>query len=529
MTRQLKKIQTMSPTPTKFTLAILAATVFPVDAVIVPHIIERKTWTQANSNEFNFTGGNFVVEINDGFFITNPPPTPDDAIIFLGDFDGDGQDDGGATLSLASVTATTQLEPFRSDLVTLAVAPSRSRLERPMLGFNDFSFTVWWDFDVPFGVQQYDLAGYRLNRDYPATATGLRTMDREIIPGAYTFEVPALNNPVGRFRPVVQITAMPEAFPGRDGQVIKRGFRFTNEFNNNGAIEFDPRQFSQLTWEGIDQFTIRADDFVSISMLDAMGAPFVNGSGIPFPEFFLTTDRFGGEYTLVPFFFDPGDTATVRLRVQRGNDQAAPFPVGFIGIREFQAQLEFIDSFAGFSRFGVFPQDADPNLTEPEADFDGDGFNNFLEFVLNTDPNDATEFPGSGGPLTNPADSGANPGVLTVTSLADGRCQISVDKRPFTGSAALTNFEHSVDLVTWITIPSDGDVNGDGDNTDPGDWMVTDVVIDETVLNVDQNGDGDATDVFSRLTATSVSPITQPTVPGGPTSCFFRFVATPNQ
>lgn len=477
----------------KHSVPLLAGLSLVSHAAIAPALYETKSWLQTGSETLMFQGGTFDIEIYDGFYTLGEPPN--DAIIFFGDIDGDGVDDGGTALALSGVTATTQLEPFRVDRVRLLAAPP-SDLERPFVGFTDFSFTVWWDFDDPLTIAEYTLAGYRYSRVFAATEAARESQDREIVPGVYTFEVPALGSPANSFYPSVLVSDMVEAFPGRAQTVLDTGFRFTNTFSPTGTIEFDPRGFSQLTWNGIDQFNVRSTDRVSVSMLDAMGDPFINGSGIPFPTFYLQpVERYTGEYTLPPFFFVPGDSVTAQIGIERGDFNATPFPTGYLGMRNFQVNIDFIDTYEGFARFGVFPPGTDADLTAPDADFDGDGFSNLIEFALQSDPADAGSVP-----ATVPADIGGGaPGTFVITPLPGGFCQIAVTKRPNVGSSLSYFIEHSEDMVTWTRIPIGGNAN----------W--TEDINDATTLQV-----------------TSVNPITDPPVAGGPSGCFFRVAVVAN-
>lgn len=464
-------------------------------------MIEDKYCLQTGAKDTSFVGGQLFFEINDGYYVTNPDPLiPPDALVLEGDLDGDGITDAFQVLSLISVFNTTELAPYQKDRVRLISAPV-SELPRPLVGFTDYSFSVQWDYDNLQSLQEYTLAGYRASRVFDATSAGRKQMDRMVVPGSYTLELPVYNgHPASRHYRGVNITSIPEIYPGRDQAALPQGFRFTNAFNANGMIEIDPRVAVDLTWEGITATTILPTDRVGISFFntqrplanrvtgtEVLDPVLIQGVGFPFPTIYLAANKYSGVYRIPPSILTPVDlsvptTVFAEIRIERGDFNQSPYPAGYLATRSLQVQLQLVDTYAGFalalSRFDP-GEDRSPN-----ADPDGDGFSNLIEFAMGSDPSDVASTPD-----VTPANIGATPGVFEVTPLGDGRCNVSLTKRPNVGTGLTYYIEHSEDMVNWTRIPTGGNAN----------WVEN--INDATTLEV-----------------TSVAPI----VPGVAPGCYFR-------
>lgn len=476
-------------------------------ADIISHIIEDKFWLQTGEENTTFLGGGLFFEFNDGFYVENPNPLiPPDALVLEGDVDGDGVTDAFQVLSLISVANTTQLAPFQRDRVRLISGPP-SDLPRPSAGFTDYSFSVQWDYDDPQTLRELTLAGYRSARAFTAGSSERSAMDRMVVPGVYTFELPVYQGaPSARHYRNLEVTDIPEAYPGRVQAALPQGFRFTNRLNAAGMIELDPRVSTDLTWTGIDFTTILTNDRVGLSFFNTQRAVInrvtgvevldpviITGVGFPFPTIFLGPDKYRGVYRIPPSILTPVDlsvptTVFAELRIERGDFGAAPYPSGYLATRSLQVRLQLVDTYAGFA-FGLTRFDPGEDRT-PGADPDGDGFSNLIEFAMGSDPSDAVSIPG-----VAPSDIGVTPGSFEVTPLGDGRCNVSLTKRPNVGNGLAYFIEHSEDMVTWTRVPMGGNA----------DWVEN--TNDATTLQV-----------------TSVASI----VPTLATGCFFRVAVVLN-
>lgn len=492
----------------------------------------RKSGDQTAPKVVTYTGGLLRLDVSDGsfqiapcvfnnttridgapFFPSQMPPCPlgTTGAVLFGDVDQDGIPDNGAFFSLpAAPTAASTIAPQLQGLVTVVSAPP-SRFPRPgILPVTVGGAVIWYDVLSGVDQREYSIAGYAHAQTFDATAAGRRLHDETVVTGTYKFGLPGLlppSYPPGTPNPQVVLNftklPMPESWPGLSQSPLKSGFRFTNDdqWSPDGFIEFDPRFFNDLTWQGIDTTnTIPGADTLRLWIRNTphvtpFDLPGLFDLDVSFPlsgSPFILPDPTAGLYRLPTFFFTPGDEGTVYLRLDRS--LPSTLVTRDASTRVWTTRIRFIDTYAGFA-FLSFPSGTPASERAASFDFDGDGFSNLIEFAMSSDPLDAGSIP-----MTTPADDETTPGVFTVTSLVTGECQVSIMKRPNVGTGLTYYIEHSEDLVTWTRIPAGGNA----------DWI-------EDV--------NDAT----QLMVTSVNPITSPTVPGGPPACYFRVAVRTNR
>jgi hypothetical protein len=414
----------------------------------------------------------------------------------------------------AAPTPAALIAPNRPDKVSVISTPP-SLFPRPgLFPVTDSGFSLFYNMLDGVNNRPYQIAAYRYNQIFAATSSGRAEHDKTIVTGTYKFGYPDLNDPSFTQRNVVfDKISMPEGWPGLEQSPIDAGFRFTDDDAWGAAtnsMEFDPRFANTVHWAGVglensNPLYDQARLFIRVGALpDPTVLPITFDPAIVYPPFGVPTllepfQMYDNGYELPPNLlnFVIGQPCVFYFRFDRnhGSTLNTGFGISDASSRTFGVNVTFVDSYAGFALF-AFPALTSAALRSPTADFDGDGFSNLIEFAMNSNPADPVSIP-----LVVPAAIiPSPPGTFTVNSLATGECTVTLTKRPNVGSSLTYYIEHSEDMVTWTRIPTGGLA---------GVW--TENVNDTTTLQV-----------------TSVNPITAPTVPGGPTGCFFRVAVTLN-
>lgn len=484
----------------KSTVALVGA--FSLSATLVQgqarlFFEDIKNFKLIGPNESEYEGGSWNIDFLDGtiFFLpcwanfgpifTGPTVLPPcqagtTGLITAGDFDGDGVRDVGFYLSIQQPIPARTIEPFQTELVELASGPP-SDLPRPLGGFNwlDTSVVAFYDLvNDPINGVGYEITRYQSTRPYGAGQAELQRHRDEIVPGTYTFSLPALGSNAENRRGVLVPTPhleMVEAVPGPGGQSVVTGgigvgndFRLTNDdrWNDDGEMEFDPRIIFDFSWEGFNTQTFLSGDrqFFSVRerdtgrirfppIPDPVGPPPDFEGGNPHLPQLIGSDDLGiaTGYELGPDFFGINRDLSVEIEFIRSRGSGITTDVSR---RVYRWDIKLIDSYDGFKRVN-FPAGTPQEFIEPDFDYDGDGFANLQEFGLQTDPLDPASVP-------NPT---------PVLDPFTGQCLLDVAKRPGIGSRLETLVQYSVDLETWITIER-GDPN----------WFI--VFDDEDLLSV---------------------------------------------
>jgi hypothetical protein len=167
-------------------------------------------------------------------------------------------------------------------------------------------------------------------------------------------------------------------------------------------------------------------DVREASLLDSSGDVVFPPSGFPL----LLPSALNQGYTLPPDMFAAGDTGVLQLRMDRTLGTSS---IAFdTSTHIFAVAVRFVDTYTGFA-LRAFPTGSNSALWLPNADFDGDGFSNIVEFAMQTSPTSATSFP----PVLAPTDVG-------------GMVSFKVTKRP----DAVVNYSIAVSFMggTPVTI-----------------------------------------------------------------------------
>ena len=474
-------------------------------------LADNKTYRQTGPRTSIFEGGSLATDIADGnatvagcayngfSFRVFPDifcPLGTTGFVTAGDVDGDLERDTNRFFSIAQITAARQVEPFQTERIRMIAAPP-SALSRPIggQGWTDRSIVIWFD-QINFPIQAFELTRYDTERNY--LENQLELQFDEVVPGTYIFETPRLNDDLRPF--VIRITHVPmiEAWPGRGRVPTINEFTLLNDDLWNGdEIEIDPRIFNRFDWRGfngntalngdttnfsiINRETFFRDSFDPLTGILTADAPIAPGNVVfpPYDPIVAPAERFreliatpSNNYEVGPFFFNVGELATAVLDFDRnlistGNSRDTSG-------RQFTWDIRFVDTFEGFLvsalELGFLPGTTPDALLEPNADYDGDGFSNIIEYGLDVngiepgtpvDPGvpDINGFlpppapPFVPVPAFNPADV---PIILPTLDPITQQCIFDVPKRPEVGDRLTYQVQYTTDLVTWITIvPSD--------------------------------------------------------------------------
>lgn len=175
-------------------------------------------------------------------------------------------------------------------------------------------------------------------------------------------------------------------------------YRRITDINQDWVITETNTTYQVTTVDAVDAADV--PDYFAIvdvrpsSILDSSGEVVFPPSGFPLrlPTALEQT------YTLPPDFFDAGDTGVLQLRMDRTLGTSS---IAFdTSTNIYNVAVRFVDTYAGFA-LRAFPAGSDSRLWVANADFDGDGFSNIVEFAMQTNPDSVTSFPGVLAPVND--------------------------------------------------------------------------------------------------------------------------------
>lgn len=395
-------------------------------------------------------------------------------------FEGTGAPDP-YFFELVGVEAATTIEPGRHDLVILYARPS---YDFPVnaLTINSTSTSIFYDLRSATGdVQEYRLAGvgmgtgflpgYSYTRNY---AAGERSrMEREITNGIYQFRFPSLGRPNSPLYLNFPVRATVEGYVDKP---IKQGFRFTNvgPFDGDGFAQYDENLISQFQWDGLTQGGVSSGDRLYIGFramddrLDADSPLSETGGNVPVPIFdfppsqtspfwpgtrIRLTSPVQSFYNLPSGFFNAGDTTVLELTLERD----PRIGLSAVSTRKFQLPIRFVAGFPG-AMAAAFPAGTPAAMMAKDADPDGDGVSNWLEWLSGTDP------------YTSNAPAALSQLAFTpATTRRSGQTipgywHMSIPRKANLPYGVSVTVESSTDLKTWAPVESN----------DPH-WIVEDI------------------------------------------------------
>ncbi|WAC19462.1 hypothetical protein OVA24_19750 [Luteolibacter sp. SL250] len=464
-----------------FTTLTLAAALLPADAYFRAGFKIDKEYRQFGSEPPTFRSGEGFMYIVDGTFTQtgcalndiSPNPFPIDtqlgcnigsnAVRFI------GSSLVPQFFELVGVEAATVIEPGRHDLVSLYARPS---YEFPVNGLNIASRTtvIFYNLQSTTGdVKEYRLAGtglrgntfdpgYAFRRLYGPTDRS--RMEREITNGIYQFRVPSLGRPE---RPLYLNFPVTPTVEGYVEGPIRGGFRFINvgPMNTTGFAQYDINLIAQFRWEGLTSGVSSGDRlYIGFRRLDTALDPdstlMVNGRGEPvfdFPPPGADINLFPGTrirldspvqsfYNLPPGFFTPARSTTM-LELTLERDPGVG--LSSVSTRRFQLPIRFVAGFPG-AMAAAFPKDTPAALMDKNADPDGDGVSNWLEWLSGTDPYTANA-PAALSQLAYVPASTRRSG-----QTIPGYWHMSIDRRANLPAGVTVTVESSTDLETWAPV-----------------------------------------------------------------------------
>lgn len=202
-------------------------------------------------------------------------------------------------------------------------------------------------------------------------------MADEIVSGQYTFLFPRLGNP--DLTPVaipVNITPYIEAYGfGRNGRA---GFRFTSGNWDSGYYQMDPRQITQINWQGNTRGLTRPGDSIYFSILNEAEDFLTFPPTIPQSPVLLPSPV-QQSYTMPPFFYEVGDEGVMNLQFQRLlPSNGIAYDNSF---RQFRAKIRMVDSYLGYARI-TMPLGTSKRDLSPKGNLDRDSMSNIEEFAF---------------------------------------------------------------------------------------------------------------------------------------------------
>lgn len=418
-----------------------------------------------------FEGGTFGITVDDGnaffdgcdsrFFYTPSPPCPLGATGFISrGIENDPELNGnGPYFSITEIAPALLLLPFAPQKALLVSAPP-SLLPRPLLGFEDRSLSVFYNLQTNF-IRQYPITAYTYRRSYTAAERG--RFDGEVVPGTYRYNFASLNS--ATIPQVLEVNQFPMIDGFRKINNQPRGFRFLNvTFDVDGFALLDPLVINTLVWEGnTPSYIAEAADDLYLSIkeltnpLDPLSPPDLNAVTL-FPSFSANVDSrvilpspLDTSFVLPPNFVMPGETGVLDMEFVI-NRPTNPF-IFESATRRFRMAVRMINNFPSVMLASA-PPGATPQQLSADADFDGDGVNNFTEWAFGSDAMLRDSVPVS--PNVRIASS-AGPALLDAsgqTGAADA-LEYSVPKVKNAFPKLKYSIEYTEDLKTWSAIRSD--------------------------------------------------------------------------
>ncbi len=418
-----------------------------------------------------FEGGSFNINARDGnfffdgchspFFYTPSIPCPLGATGFVSrGLDNDPLLRGlGPYFSVTEIAQAILLAPFAPQSALLVSAPP-SLLPRPLLGFEDRSLSVFYNLQTNF-IRQYPITVYAYQRGY--TAAERSRFDGEVVPGTYRYNFASLRNP--GVPQILEINQFPMLDGFRKVNNQPRGLRFLDfTFDADGFALLDPFLINTLRWEGNTQSFIAAaadDLYLSIKQLtnplDPLSAPDL--AAVPlFPGFTANVESrvilptpLDTSYILPPNFVMPGETGLLDLEFVINRPTSTV--IFESAVRRFRIPVRMINAFPSAMLASVPPGTTAQQMSA-DADFDGDGVNNFSEWAFGSNPSRRDSVPVS--PALRSV-STAGPVLLEASGEtgAANALEYVLPKVKNPVPRLKYSIEYSEDLETWDAIRSD--------------------------------------------------------------------------
>ena len=385
-------------------------------------------------------------------------------------------------LEIVSVEAANTIEPGRPDLVSLYARPV-SDFPGTLGGIGGVPTRIYYNTQSANGeIREYRLAGTLLagnsfNPGYfwSKTYTNRSTMDKEIVEGVYQFKFPQLNFPS---RSIYLSFPVRNTVEGYTTKPIKQGFKFENlpPVSSDGFYEFTEDEIIKFQWSGLSPNLVMNSDklYISFRALEAgsEGDPNANADIFAFPAYAFQRIRLlspvQSEYTIPATLLRNVLDSRIAIGAQFPAPPAIPparlneyfaevslerdpgVGIGIVSSRLFQLPIRIVASFPG-SMAAAFPEGTSASSLAKDADPDGDGISNWVEWLSGTDPAQ------SNAPKTLSGLSFVPPSLAKDGEPTSGYWQMTLDRPTNLTSKAKASItvESSTDLQNWAVISDD--------------------------------------------------------------------------
>ncbi len=344
---------------------------------------------------------------------------------------------------VASVTDPVAIEPFAASNVILHAAP-QSTLPRPASGFVDASYDMFYDISGSNSVKDHRITLYGIRRDYTqfnsTTGAGVSSqeslMDAQIKPGIYQYYFPTLGAPTHPSTLAARYFTIAEGY--RSVGSVKQGVKFTypNVFGKDGFAFLNLKDFKPVTWTGmnlnnvypsVDKLylsiqALTSDPTSQYSVNSPTGArtqadvyqypySYFPSYLAPSSDLLLLTNPLVNSYTIPPITWlieiapqtlthpeifcikelNAGTKGMLELDLVRNA------PVNGViydtSTRKYQIPVVLGNSYEAYQLKTFGTAKAYSTSGAIDQDFDGDGYGNMLEWVLNTNAASKTSTP----------------------------------------------------------------------------------------------------------------------------------------
>lgn len=380
---------------------------------------------------------------------------------------------------LVAIEPATTVEPGRHDLVRLNAKPP-SDFPSSLTGIDSSLVTIFYNLrSSGGGIREYRLTGAGLagnfalpGYQFTTTYNSRSQMEKEIVHGYYQFQFPQINT----LRPLYLNFPVTNTVEGYVKNPVEQGFRFVNlPPMVDGFVRYSNEGIVEMKWEGMSPNLVSAADrlYVSLHRLDGSGDPAAPAGDVFFPPAggrVQLASPLQNSYNLPASYIyqvlgGTGSPVSFVLTVELERDPGAG--VSQVSSRKFELPISVAPPLSAYALAirSAFPGVTDPSVLDKDADPDGDGIPNWLEWVSGSDPAKANA------PKTLSAMAFVPPSAAKAGEPQSGYWQMMLDLPEESDPLLSVDVEFSEDLKNWSVIGSD-DPKWEVDRSEPNKLRV---------------------------------------------------------